>query len=229
VVEAHGVDTAARVRPDDGVPWQVILDVADKIEAGVIVAGISERTPAQPGTLGRQARALAHRSRRPLLLLPADAAPAAPDAPAIFAYDGSLPAEHALCAAAALLRPRPAVVASAWQSASYAVGLALLAVPDAVAHRGAGDLDAASRRQAEGRAQDGAAALAAAGWPCGVAALENRSVAAGIIGAAGEHDAAVIVTGTRGRSWMTAALLGSTAEGILRHAGRPVLLVPPAG
>jgi nucleotide-binding universal stress UspA family protein len=79
------------------------------------------------------------------------------------------------------------------------------------------------------RAQDGASVLAGAGWLCGTAALECRSVPAGIVGAAAEHDAAIIVTATRGCSWITAALLGSTAEGILRHAGRPVLLVPPAG
>lgn len=229
VCEAHGLDATARVRPDAGAPWQVFLDVADRIEAGVIVAGTSERMPSQPGSLGRQARALAHRSRRPLLLLPVGGGCADLAAPAIFAYDGSLPAEHALSAGAMLLRPRPAVVASAWQSVSYAVGVALLAIPDAVAHMGAEELDDASRRQAEGRAHDGASVLAEAGWRCDTAALEHRSVAAGIIGAADVHDAAVIVTGTRGRSWMTAALLGSTAEGILRHAGRPVLLVPPAG
>jgi nucleotide-binding universal stress UspA family protein len=53
-------------------------------------------------------------------------------------------------------------------------------------------------------------------------------VTCAIVGAADERDAAVVVTGTRGRSPLTATLLGSTAEGILRHAGRPVLLVPPA-
>jgi nucleotide-binding universal stress UspA family protein len=94
---------------------------------------------------------------------------------------------------------------------------------------GADELDEASRRQAHGRAQDGASVIAEAGWPCDTAALECRSVPAGIIGAADEHDAAIVVTGTRGCSWMTAALLGSTAECILRHAGRAVLLVPPAG
>ena len=43
---------------------------------------------------------------------------------------------------------------------------------------------------------------------------------------AAEVDAAMIVTGTRGRSRTVAAVLGSTAEGILRHAHRPVLVVP---
>ena len=48
--------------------------------------------------------------------------------------------------------------------------------------------------------------------------------------AAQTANAAVIVTGSRGRSRIAAALLGSTAENVVRHAGRPVLLVPtPAG
>ena len=44
--------------------------------------------------------------------------------------------------------------------------------------------------------------------------------------AAADHDAAVIVTGSRGHSTLVSALIGSVAEGLIRHAGRPVLLVP---
>ncbi|MGH2943399.1 MAG: universal stress protein, partial [Solirubrobacteraceae bacterium] len=102
-------------------------------------------------------------------------------------------------------------------------------VPDAVAREGTARLDAAARDDAETHAVAGAAILAAAGWPCDRAALEtSRNVPAAIACAAADHDAAVIVTGTRGRSRIAAALLGSTAEGIVRHAGRPVLLVPTA-
>jgi len=56
-----------------------------------------------------------------------------------------------------------------------------------------------------------------------------RNLPAAIIGAADEHGAAIVVTGTRGRSRLAAALLESSAEGILRHAERPVLLVSPSG
>jgi nucleotide-binding universal stress UspA family protein len=47
-----------------------------------------------------------------------------------------------------------------------------------------------------------------------------------IVEYAAEADAAMIVSGTRGRSRAVAAVLGSTAEGILGHAHRPVLVVP---
>jgi nucleotide-binding universal stress UspA family protein len=226
-LDARGVDATARVHADDGSPWRLILELADELDAGVIVAGVAERPSPHAGSLGRQARALAHRSQRPLLLLPADAAAAGPDAPAVFAYDGSDPADHALRAAQALLQPRPARLATAWQSASYALALALLAVPAPIAHKGADELDDETRRRAQALATNGAQQLGAAGWQCETDVPEARSVAHAIIGTADAHDAAIVVTGTRGRSRVAAALLGSTAEGILRHASRPVLLVPP--
>lgn len=227
VLDAHGAHVTRQVRPEEGSAWQLILDVADEVGAAVIVAGMTERAP-ERGALGGQARALAHRSRRPLLLLPFDATPATAAAPALFAFDGSAAATRAVSAATGLLRTRQAIVASVWQTASALVGAALLAIPDDVARKGIAGLDEASRLQATGQASDGADRLTAAGWDCEIAALETaRNVHTAIVGAAAEHDAAILVTGTRGRSRVAAAVLGSAAEAIARNAGRPVLLVPP--
>ena len=44
---------------------------------------------------------------------------------------------------------------------------------------------------------------------------------------ADELDARVIVIGSRGRSAIAAAVLGSVSTGVLHHAHRPVLIVPP--
>lgn len=228
VLDTRGLDVTRRVRPDERAPWRVIIDVADELDAAVIVAGAHDGSAGRPGGIGSEVRALAHRTRRPLLVLPPDARPADAGATALFAYDGSAPAEHALRSAARLLAPRPAVVACVWQSAAYAVGVAMLAIPDEMARKGAAGIDEASRREAETHARHGAALLAEAGWSCDTAAPETaRSVAGALILAAEDHDAEVVVTGTRGRSRVAAALLGSSAEAILRHAGRPVLLVPP--
>ena len=227
VLDAHGVHVTRQVCPEEGSPWQVILDLADEVDAAVIVAGTSERA-AEHGALGGEARALAHRTRRPLLLLAFDAAPAAAAAPALVAFDGSAAATRAVTAATELLRPRPAIVASVWQSASALVGAALLAVPDEVARKGVAGLDEAARQRAKGQATEGAARLADAGWACEIAAPETaRNVHSAIVEVAADHDAAIIVTGTRGRSRVAAAVLGSAAEAIVRNAGRPVLLVPP--
>jgi nucleotide-binding universal stress UspA family protein len=120
-------------------------------------------------------------------------------------------------------------VASVWSSAAHTVGVAMLAVPDDVVRKGTASLDEAARLRAADRAGEGAGQLVAAGWSTSetLAIETSRNVVGAIVDAADEHDAAVVVTGTRGRSRVAAALLGSSAEGILRCAGRPVLLVPP--
>jgi nucleotide-binding universal stress UspA family protein len=228
ILDAHGWQVSRRVVPDERGPWRTVLDVADEIDASLIVAGVSEGPDVQPGAIGRNARGLAHRARRPLLLLPAGIEPAAADAPAIVAFDGSAPAEHAIGIAAGLLRPRPAIVAEAWQSAADTVALALIALPAEVVREGADGLDARARGEAQSHAEAGADLLAHAGWPCEPAAPEVRTnVPSAIVAEADARDTAIIVTGTRGRSRVAAALLGSTAESILRQARRPVLLVPP--
>lgn len=227
-LEAHGVHVTRRVCPEEQSPWREILDAADHYDAAVIVAATTEDDAAHAGALGRQARALAHRARRPLLLVPADTVAAGDGEPALFAYDGSPAAAHAVSAATRLLRRRPAVVVSVWHSATYVVGVAMLAVPDDVVRRGVEGLDDGARRQAAGEASEAAAVLQAAGWSChGAAVRTSRNVPSAIVGVADERDAAIVVTGTRGRSRVAATLLGSSAEGIVRHAGRPVLLVAP--
>lgn len=229
VLDARGVHVTRQICPEDQLAWQEILAAADEFDVGVIVAGTTEDTTARPGTLGRQARALAHRAHRPLLLVPADATPAGNAAPAIFASDGSPTAARAVATAAELLRPRPAFVASVWETASYVVGVAMLAVPEEVVRKGAEGLDEAARVRAAGQASEAGAVLTAAGWSCDTAAVQSsRNVPSAIVETADELGAAIIVTGTRGRSRITAALLGSTAEAIARCAARPVLLVPPA-
>jgi len=228
VLDADGFDVTRRVVPDERGAWQTILEFADQIEAAAIVAGASERSGSHRSVLGREVRALAHRTRRPLLVLPTGAAPAHDEAPAIFAYDGSTPAGHAISVATILLRARPAIVVNVWQAASHLVGAARLAIPDEVARKGVAELDAATHRAAESKAEAGAALLTAAGWTAEPVAVQTvHNAATPIIGAAEDRDAAIIITGNRGRSRVAAALLGSNTEGILRDSGSPVLVVPP--
>lgn len=227
-LEARGLQVTLHVSPEEHSAWGAILEIADELGSPVIVAGTSQAAAGR-NDLGREARALAHRARRPLLLVTPEDSPPGDDAPAIFATDGSPSACHAVAAGGALLRPRPALAAGVWRSVADTIAAARLGVPDAVAREGADRLDEEARRRAAEEAGESAHMLIEAGWPVEATAIEStRGVAAAIVTAAGERDAAVIVTGTRGRSRIAAALLGSTAEGVLRHAGRPVLLVPPA-
>jgi nucleotide-binding universal stress UspA family protein len=57
----------------------------------------------------------------------------------------------------------------------------------------------------------------------------SGDIAYAIAEVAQEHDAAVIVVGSRGRSGLKASLLGSVSSALLGNTAVPVLVVPPAG
>ena len=57
--------------------------------------------------------------------------------------------------------------------------------------------------------------------------LESHNPAAAIVGFAKELRADLIVTGTNARHGLSKAILGSCAEGIIRHASCPVLTIGP--
>ena len=146
--------------------------------------------------------------------------------PILFAYDGSEHARNAVERAGGVLRPGSAVVVCVWMPIALAAPAATLGVSPAVASGGARELDAAARERAECLADEGAELARAAGFEAERRALEGTASAwHAILRCADELDAAVIVTGSRGRSSMAAALLGSTAQGLLHHAHRPVLVV----
>jgi nucleotide-binding universal stress UspA family protein len=56
-----------------------------------------------------------------------------------------------------------------------------------------------------------------------------RRVASSIVAEAERWEADLIVIGTHGRRGLSKLVLGSTADGVLRTAGRPVLLIPGTG
>jgi len=68
---------------------------------------------------------------------------------------------------------------------------------------------------------------AARGISVEVEVVEHGDASAAIREAAERIDADLVCMGTAGRTGLAAALLGSVAQGVLRHSRRPVLLVPP--
>ena len=54
----------------------------------------------------------------------------------------------------------------------------------------------------------------------------TRAIADALIAFASDHDAALLVVGSRGRSAIDEIVLGSVAVATLHHAHRPVLVVP---
>jgi len=150
-------------------------------------------------------------------------------APILVAYDGSPQAKAALAQAASLFPGRRVVVATVWEP-----GLAA-AIPDpggiggpaAPVDLGAvAEVDDLMARRAAGVAAEGAERARQAGLQSESASTEDEGNVAETIGRmADEHQAAVVVVGSRGQSGLKARLLGSTSESILHHCRRPVLVV----
>jgi nucleotide-binding universal stress UspA family protein len=143
--------------------------------------------------------------------------------PVVFAYDGSELAKLAIDEAGRQLAPgRDALVLTVWQP--FDVGF----VP-AVALR----IDAAEiadvRDAAERTAADGASLAKAAGFKARGLETEVAPIWKGIVHAADEHDASLIVLGSHGRTGLAGVLLGSVTQAVAAHSRRSVLIVHPRG
>lgn len=146
----------------------------------------------------------------------------------MIAYDGSPNAQRAVAYAARFLTAERAVLLTVWEpmlAGNDAVSIDLDGPPDALDDE---DLDIAFA-DAQHTNDQGVALARAAGLR-----VEPMCVAVGgsvwrtIIEAADRLDADLVVTGTRGTTGVRSLLQPSVADRVLRHGGRPVLIVPPA-
>jgi MFS family permease/nucleotide-binding universal stress UspA family protein len=160
----------------------------------------------------------------PPTVTPAPAVPHAHSAgdepPVLFAYDGTDLAQHAIgVAAERLTHGRDAVVVCVWQPVD--VGF----TPSTGEHF---DADRASevRVAAERTAAAGAAVAEAAGFRSRSVAVEASPTWQGIVAAAEDHGAGLIVLGPHRRTALLGHLQGSVANAVAAHTDIPVLLVP---
>ncbi len=140
--------------------------------------------------------------------------------PVVFAYDGSALAAYAIAQAASQLGPgRRAVVVCVWQPAD--VGF----MPVDKRHF---DADNASevRRAAEETAAHGASLAERAGFLTESMAVEAAPTWQGIVEAAEDHNASLIVLGPHRRSGLFGVLQGSVAAAVIAHSTLPVMVVP---
>src|SRR5262245_26727767 len=151
------------------------------------------------------------------------------EGPVLIAYDGSDHAKAAIEHAGAVLQHGAAVVATAWTSFEDAAPAALLAMPGDMVREGTQALDDAGRETAEELAAEGAELARAAGFDAEPRGVRSKGpFFAALINLAEELDARAIVAGSRGRSALRAAVLGSVSTGLLHHTHRPVLIVRDA-
>ncbi|BBY29528.1 universal stress protein [Mycolicibacterium sediminis] len=139
--------------------------------------------------------------------------------PVLLAYDGSDLAAHAIAEAAGRVPQSVAIVVCVWQP----VDLGFTPVDDQHV-----DADRASdvRRAAERTAAHGAALARDAGFEASSVAVEATPTWRGIVAAADEHDARLIVLGPHRRAGLLGHLEGSVASAVAAHTDVPVLLVP---
>jgi nucleotide-binding universal stress UspA family protein len=160
----------------------------------------------------------------------------------LLCYDGSDGARHAIEHAAALLGRRPAVVLTVWESLGSAVlrraapGARMLREVREVSEDVIEALDSGVAEDAQATASEGAELASAAGFDAvpearrAVSKTAERDVTTvwrAILDAADEHDASALVLGSRGRSAIRSALLGSVSYGVIHHSARSVIVVPP--
>ncbi len=141
-------------------------------------------------------------------------------APVLIAYDGSALGACAITAAAAQLAPqRQVLIATVWQPVE--VGF----TPAGTGHFDA-DQASAVRRAAEQTAAHGAALAEEAGLRACSVAVEAAPTWKGIVEAADEHHASLIVLAPHRRNGLLGHLQGSVAAAVVAHTATPVLIVP---
>jgi nucleotide-binding universal stress UspA family protein len=137
----------------------------------------------------------------------------------VFAYDGSDLAKMAIGESSSVLNHgRAALVLTVWQP--FNVGF--------VSPREL-QIDAAAadevKTAAEQTAAQGAKLAQEAGFEAHSIAVEASPAWKGIVEAADDQDASLIVLGSHGRTGLASVLLGSVAEAVAAHSRRSVLIV----
>ncbi|GAA1975078.1 universal stress protein [Catenulispora subtropica] len=144
----------------------------------------------------------------------------------LIAYDGSADAKTALEFAAKTFAGREAVLVTVWEPLMAQMGVAEAFVGVTVSE----DEEAVVAKGAQLVAESGAQLASKLGLKA-TARWESegaQSVADTIDRLAEEVDAEIIVTGSRGLTGLHSLLVGSVSAKVLKHARRPVLVVPSA-
>jgi nucleotide-binding universal stress UspA family protein len=142
------------------------------------------------------------------------------DGPILFAYDGSEQARAAIRQAGRQLNSgRDAIVLTVWQPFG--------ALPFFGGERMAPELEHEVEQEAEKVAEQGAQLARSVGFDASARATSSLSIWRTIIDEARDRGASIVVMGSHGDTGIKAALMGSVATTVSRHADRPVMIVHP--
>lgn len=218
-----GLDAHAVLR--DGTPSIAVLDVAEEVDADLLVVGTRGLTGFRHLLLGSTAERIVQRATMPVLSVhPDDRRPEGGPRTILVPTDFSEDAEAALSAASASLRSRR-------DEGGGDTRVILLHVyhvpaeystygPSAALYRLGEEMETALLERLEALA----APLREEGRSVDVAAIPGIPGEV-IVQQAEERRADLVAMGTHGRSGVAHLLLGSTAERVVQHAPCPVLTV----
>ena len=195
----------------DGDSPDALLDAADRIDADLVVVGTRGRGGFAGLRVGSFSDYLAHRTTRPLAVIPADAKPGV--SRIVVGLDGAegYPWVVGLCAG--LAEPLGADVIAVYADRPHRTWLS--PPPE--------DWNAQVLTALDGWA----APLHVAGVTVDKRLVETDHAADALLEVAGEVNADAIVIGTRDFSGYRLLRLGGVTMALLHHGDRPVIIVPP--
>ncbi len=145
----------------------------------------------------------------------------------LICYDGSDDAKTAIAQAGELMPDEPATVLTVWQPLALILARSPAGLGPMAGWSTMGDTDAASRKDAEHRAAEGAALAREAGFDARTRTYSQQSTMANaILDEAEAVGATAIAMGSRGRTGLKSLLLGSVSHAVINHADRMVIVVP---
>jgi nucleotide-binding universal stress UspA family protein len=220
----EAIATFARGRPR---AWPTLLALADEHDAAAIVVGSRGLGQVRSALLGSVSSGVLDHAHLPVLIVP----PIEDDdrmGPVVVGYDGSEHAAAAIEAAGRLLAARETLLQTVWTSYHAMAGAGTAGVPVAVVTRAAQEIDREVRERAQHTAERGARLAAAGGLEVQAEAVQaDGNVSRTLIDSVRAHRAAAVVVGSRGRSAVGAAFMGSVSRALVHHAPAPVLVVRP--
>jgi nucleotide-binding universal stress UspA family protein len=143
----------------------------------------------------------------------------------LICYDGSPDAQAAIERGADLLKGEPATVLTVWRPlVEILTGSGFGLAPAVIDFE---EVDAATRKTAEERAQEGAQRARQAGFSAQpLVRAQTTTTAGAILSEAEQLGAGAILMGSRGLTGLKSLLLGSVSHAVIHHADRPVMVVP---
>lgn len=213
---AAGLEAQPITVKQEGKAWEALIATALEHRAAVIVAGSRGRSGLAEILLGSVARGLAGHSPVPVLIVRGETLGRGP---VLLGYDSSDEAACAVRAAGELLAERAALIVNVWHSWVVQVPPYLPGV--------AREFDEVVQQLSGEYVAEGLDLGARAGFDVeGLSVRALRTAWHTLLQTADDRDAQVIVVGARSVG-PPLAFLGGTADGVVHHSARPVLVVPP--